>query len=130
MTDQGQLKEFSFPKTEKLTGKKRIEELFRSGSSFYLYPFLLRFIANDEAHHRVVISVSKKKVRKAVKRNLIKRRIREAYRLNKSVIPDRGIRYDIAIIYLDKTPLPFVTIREKLVASLSRFTLEKKQANE
>jgi ribonuclease P protein component len=78
---------YTFPKTERLHSKKIIQELFEKGSSFYLYPFKIVYISNpydnDQSLPQFLVSVSKKKFKKAVDRNKIKRRIKEAYRLNK-----------------------------------------------
>jgi ribonuclease P protein component len=78
---------YTFPKTERLHSKKIIQELFEKGSSFYLYPFKIVYLSNpydnDQSLPQFLVSVSKKKFKKAVDRNKIKRRIKEAYRLNK-----------------------------------------------
>lgn len=73
-------------KEERLTGKKQLEALFRVGRSFTAYP--LRFvwtIAPREGHFpvKVAFGVSRKRWRRAVDRNLLKRRMREAYRHQK-----------------------------------------------
>jgi ribonuclease P protein component len=76
----------SFKKTEKLCSKKAIEALFERGNSFYLFPFQVVWLESPHeipVHSQVAFSVSKKSFKRAVKRNLIKRRIREAYRRNK-----------------------------------------------
>ncbi len=122
-------KNFKFPKAEKLTGKKKIEELFQYGSSFFLHPFLVKYLLSEGSMHRILISVPKKKIKRAVDRNLIKRRIREAYRLNKHLIynqPDTF--YHVGFIYQDTKVLPFSEIEEKLVILLKR--LQDQMSNE
>jgi ribonuclease P protein component len=122
-------KNFKFPKAEKLTGKKKIEELFQNGSSIFLHPFLVKYVSSEEEIHRVLISVPKKKFKRAVDRNLIKRRIREAYRLNKHLIYDQPKAFfNVGIIYQDTNVLPYTEIAEKLVILLKR--LNEKMANE
>lgn len=120
---------YSFPKAEKLTGKKRIEELFKRGSSFYLKEIGVRhkLSEDEEAFHRVLISVPKKNFKRAVDRNLLKRRIREAYRLNKHIIQKEGTRtfFHIGFIYLSKNILTFHIIQDQLIECLKR--LEAKQ---
>ena len=77
---------YTFKKEERLCSKKLIEELFHNGSSFLLYPFRivwLRHTLPTDVPAQVVINVPKRRFKKAVHRNLIKRRIREIYRLNK-----------------------------------------------
>ena len=78
---------YTFKKEERLCSKKLIDELFHSGSSFLLYPFRVVWLKHPlptELPVQVVINVPKRRFKKAVHRNLIKRRIREVYRLNKS----------------------------------------------
>ena len=75
---------FTFKKSERLSQKKSIQELFDKGSSFYLYPFKVFFIPSEAPDHQILISVPKNIFKRAVDRNTIKRRIREGYRLNKS----------------------------------------------
>ena len=77
--------EFSFKKGERLSGKKIISSLFQSGRYVASYPLRIIFIKSDVGRYpaEVAISVPKRLFKNAVDRNLLKRRIREAYRLNK-----------------------------------------------
>ena len=78
---------YTFKKEERLCSIKLLEKLYNNGSSFLVYPFRITWLISElpaAAPAQVVISVSKKKFRKAVHRNLLKRRMREAYRLNKA----------------------------------------------
>ena len=120
---------FKFPKAEKLTGKKKIEELFQNGSSFFLHPFLVKYLPTDEEVHRILISVSKKKIKRAVDRNLLKRRIRETYRLNKHLIYDQPETfYHVGVIYQDTKVLAYSEIEDTLVILLKR--LQDQMSNE
>lgn len=77
-----------FKKEERLCNKRLINALYESGSSFILYPFKLVFHPTDElvVPAQVLISVPKRRFKHAVDRNLLKRRIREAYRLQKNTL--------------------------------------------
>ena len=112
-----------FRKEERLSKEKDIQELFKKGSSFYLYPFKVLVLSNpNQAHpvHQVIISVSVRNFKRAVDRNLIKRRTREAYRLNKEGVPGSK-KLLIAYIYTAKEILTFGQIQEKLVKAFNRF---------
>ncbi|MCE7994611.1 MAG: ribonuclease P protein component [Roseivirga sp.] len=123
----------TFPKTERLHSKKIIQELFQKGSFFYSYPFKVIFLTSEEApSHQVLISVSKRKFKNAVDRNLIKRRIREAYRLNKHVLyseQEAQPSLSIAYIYTGKEIPTYQFIETKLSKSLRRLIVEVEKAN-
>ena len=67
-----------------------------------------------------MISVSRKNFKKAVDRNLLKRRIRESFRLNKNLLQVTP-KYLIAYIYTAKEILTFAQIQERLIKTLNRF---------
>ncbi len=76
----------TFPKEEKLTSKKEIESLFKSGKTLFSFPYKIYFCYADKeekTNARVLITVPKRQFKKAVDRNRIKRLFREAYRRNK-----------------------------------------------
>jgi ribonuclease P protein component len=114
---------FTFSKAEKLSSEKTIQELFNKGSSFYLYPFKVIYIPNPDqsvGQPQIVISVSSRNFPRAVDRNLIKRRIREAYRLQKDVIKGESKRGAFAFVYTSKSVLPYAEIRSKLFLVLEK----------
>ena len=77
---------YTFKKEERLCNKKLIDGLYHSGSSFLCYPFKVSWLLvahNEHICTQILFSVAKKRFKKAVDRNLVKRRMREAYRLNK-----------------------------------------------
>jgi ribonuclease P protein component len=105
----------SFTKGERLCGIKAVSELFSGGRTLNLPPLriIYRVLPADETHMpvRVMISVPKRHFRRAVDRNLIRRRIREAWRKNKmplkEMISGTGKRIELAIIYIDTVIIPF-----------------------
>jgi len=114
---------FTFRKEERLSREKLIQELFDKGSSFYLFPFKVFVMPNpDQAYpvHQVMISVSKRNFKRAADRNLLKRRIREAYRLNKVLLPAQN-KLLIAYIYSVKDILPSGQIHDRLLKTFKRF---------
>jgi len=117
------MRKHAFPKTEKLTSEKLIKELFEKGSSFYLYPFKVFFMPHPDQglrSHQVLVTVSRRLFARAVDRNLIKRRLREAYRLNKP-LPETPQKLIIAYIYSVKDKLPAAQLRARLAKTLKRF---------
>tara|TARA_Y100000816_G_C26080392_1_gene569347 strand:- start:226 stop:600 length:375 start_codon:yes stop_codon:yes gene_type:complete len=118
-SNKGQL---TFSKEERITHKGDIEKLFISGKKLNLFPFDIRYYSgNMGSLNKVLISVSKKNIKSAVKRNLIKRRIRESYRLNKEQLSNSG--YSIAIIYVDNKILNFKQIDDfikKVLKNISK----------
>ncbi|WP_420577070.1 ribonuclease P protein component [Ekhidna sp.] len=117
------LSKYSFSKKERLTGKKKIEGLFKKGSSFYLDSFQIRHLQSElVGPNEILISVPKRNFKRAVDRNLLKRRIREAYRLNKHLLhkgENESALY-IAFIYLSKEILTFDNIQSQLIKGLER----------
>src|SRR5690606_28261251 len=73
---------------ERLCNKRLINALYESGPSFILYPFNVVFKPTDElvVPAQVLISAPKRRFKRDVDRNLLKRRIREAYRLQKNTL--------------------------------------------
>jgi ribonuclease P protein component len=112
----------TFSKEERLCSKKLLTELFTNGSSFLVYPYRVTWLAANPEQTtpaQVVIGVSKKKFKRSVDRNLIKRKIREAYRLNKAelfysylISGDKKIL--LSLNYIGKEILEFDTLNNKL----------------
>lgn len=120
--------QYSFPKSERLSSQKAVKELFSQGTTFFIFPYKVfyRFSGSENIHHQILISVPRKVFKKAVCRNRIKRRVREAYRLNKNIIyqnnaiPSHSEGLHVAIIYVAKDILDYHTIESKLILALLR----------
>tara|TARA_B100000579_G_C22835244_1_gene858311 strand:- start:1238 stop:1612 length:375 start_codon:yes stop_codon:yes gene_type:complete len=110
--------QFSFSKEERITNKKIIQKLFNSGEKINLFPFDFRYLTDGGNTNKVLISVSKSKISSSVKRNLIKRRIRESYRLNKLKLERNG--FYLAFIYSSSKILPFKDIKDSVILLLKQ----------
>ena len=119
-------------KKERLDSLTLIEELF-SGGSRSLPSFPLRIVympVEDETRPTLslLISVPKKRFKRAVKRNLVKRQIREAYRMNKNLLlrplEEAGKKAVIAFIWLDNGLRTSVQV-EDTVKKLLQLTAER-----
>lgn len=99
---------FSFKKGERLCSKKIIDKLFLEGESFLSFPFKIVYLKIQQPAKYPVqagFSVGKRNFKRAVKRNLIKRKIREAYRLNKQDLYNEigENRLAVFFIFIGKT---------------------------
>ncbi len=91
-----------FPKKEKLKGKKLFEKLFSEGKSITVFPIKLLYTEgdfNDGSTAKVGVVAPKRKFGSAVKRNRIKRMLREAYRRNKHLVFN-NIEGNFAFLFL------------------------------
>jgi ribonuclease P protein component len=110
---------FTLNKSERISRKLIIDRLFMEGKSFVAYPLRVVYIANVENQDvplAMLVSVSKKRFKRAVKRNLIKRRVREAFRLNKHglKLPQEIQNVAVAFIYLSTDLADFSVINRKM----------------
>ncbi|MDR1782793.1 MAG: ribonuclease P protein component [Dysgonamonadaceae bacterium] len=100
--------DFSFKKAERISLRKEIESLFENGKHFNEFPLHIIYCTDPEIKSAAVsalISVPKKRFKKAVDRNRIKRLIRESYRLNKSPLvakfKENGNHLSLCFVYAD-----------------------------
>lgn len=119
---------FTFSKNEKLKSKKLLEKLFTEGKSVTTYPIKLIYLQvnhNGELPVQAGVSVPKRKIKLAVKRNRIKRLLRESYRLQKHLVYKKlEDKYIFMFIYLDENEQKYVVLKDKMKILLTKF-LEK-----
>jgi len=117
----------SFPKSEHLCGEIRITRLFTQGDAFIAYPLRVVYLLEqkkDKESVSVMVSVPKKRFKRAVKRNRLKRLMREAYRLNKQnlweKLEEKELQIQIAFNYVSNDELDFASIEKKMKVALDR----------
>ena len=114
----------SLPRTERLRSLGAIRRLFESGRSGFVFPFRYIWYAEPDTAHsvEVLFSVPKKFHKRANKRNLLRRRTKEAYRLQKQLLigpGDRPFALDLALIYSSKEIVPYKQIAHAVRKILS-----------
>lgn len=114
-----------FGKEEKLKSKKEIDALFQKGKSFVEYP--IKVIYNDieeNSNTQVLVSVPKRRFKKAVLRNRIKRLIRECYRHNKTELiancSVNGKYFALAFVYIGKDVPRYAAVNDTMQKVVSK----------
>ena len=92
----------TLPKSERVSGKAAVSALMSKGRWGFTpglkYCYLTNVGEEDATvANRVMVSVPKRLFKRAVRRNLLKRRLREAYRTQKDILPPSGI--DLLLLY-------------------------------
>lgn len=119
--------DYKLKKDEKLCSRTAVEQLFGEGKSLMAFPLRAAYRLRPRGEHPVqfLISIPKKRIRHAVGRVTLRRRVREAYRLNRrellqAALGDTCWGVDIAFVYLDSTLAPYSVINEKMISLLTR----------
>jgi ribonuclease P protein component len=125
-----QQQRYTLGKSDKLKSAKAIEQLFKEGKSFSVFPFRVLYLQVPAADKELkfnlqtAFSVSKKYFKKAVDRNRIKRLMREAWRLQKSVLVNSvnkgGKDVKVFIIYTGNELPEYDLVFEKTAAIIKR----------
>ncbi|MGN0034083.1 MAG: ribonuclease P protein component [Candidatus Limimorpha sp.] len=117
------------PKSQRIYKNKDISTLFEKGKGFSIYPFRVvvhkrKSETPDEALPRLLVSVSKKRFHHAIKRNKVKRLVRETWRKNKdklmSLCDNKGVTLDVAIVYTATCILEYNEIEQKIKKVVER----------
>ena len=123
----------TFPKKEKLKGRKRFDQLFAEGKSVTSFPLKLIYLETslpENVKIQAGVTVSKKKFKRAVDRNRIKRLLREAYRLNKHLVFNNSdSSFAFVFLYLGKEIPSFVEVDKAMKDILAKFLVKQGQKN-
>lgn len=123
-----QTAKYGLSKAERLHGGA-VDALFVRNKGGHLAPYryiykVRKMTEEDQAQVSVLFVVPKRNVKRAVGRNLLKRRTREAYRTQKLAIVEKaaqkGLHVDIGLIYSTKEILEFNTIRDAVGGILAK----------
>ena len=122
------MKTFTLGKNERLKQRKFIEQLFKEGKSFSIFPFRVYylFVADLSSSLQAGFSASTRNFKRAVDRNRIKRVAKEVYRLQKNNLDDELMKQNkklaVFFIYTDKTLPAFELMRDKMQLVLQKLT--------
>lgn len=107
---------FTLGKDKKLKSRKRIERLFVSGKRIQKFPLkAVYFSEPNDAGFQLAVSVPKKLFKRATDRNLLKRRMREAFRIHQEKLKLNS-KLEIMFIYSTNEILDFDQIERAMIA--------------
>lgn len=116
----------TFKKEERLCGKTQIEKLLAKGKNGSVPGMRYIFRTNTECDHaRLLVSVPKKIFKRAVKRNLYKRRIRESWRKQKQALDIKDV--DVLVMYSSKEMLTYAEIYASVGNIIEKINLAHKK---
>lgn len=120
-----------FGKQDKLKSKKLIEDLFIQGKSVKKFPLKLVYLPlnqSEEIQLKTGVSVPKKLVKTAPKRNRIKRLMREVFRKNKYLVTNEITgTYAFMFIYISRDLTDYETLNKTMIKLLQNFVEKEKQ---
>ncbi len=119
----------TLPKSERLCSKKALERLFAGERrSVSVFPIRAVYADSEEPGIRIMVSVSKRHFKRAVRRNRVKRQLREAYRLNKQILQGVVGGLDIAFLWSTAEVMPTRAVMLKMQHLLHRVNESVSQA--
>lgn len=118
---------FGLKKEERIYKRDEIKALFSSSHSFSVFPFkVLHLEVTTELQENLKfgVSIPKRLFKRAVDRNFLKRRVREAYRLHRNELKSKLVEKDkklhFMVIYIAKEQLEYDFIEKKIILTLQR----------
>ena len=138
---------YSLPQSERINSKKQIDRLFRGGGSKAMTASPLRMVYMADSRQtdsqpsdghqpmaQMMVSVPKRYFKRAVKRNYVKRQVREAYRLNKHILVNHLTQkadktVSLCFIWTSDRLLPIAEVMKRMANLLTRL-VEKLSAND
>ncbi|HET8735698.1 MAG TPA: ribonuclease P protein component [Pricia sp.] len=116
----------SYPKNQRLKSRKLMGRVFAEGASLSQYPIKLIYLKTElpnDVKLQAGVAVPKKNFKSAVRRNRIKRLLREAYRLNNNeLFNNSGDRFALLFLYLGKEMPSYPEIENAMKGVLARFS--------
>ena len=109
----------SFPKQNKLCGQLRIAQLYKEGKRFTAWPLRVTYQPTNDTT-QVLVWAPKSLFKRAVKRNHLRRLMREAYRLHQDLLGEQ--HYQIAFNYMDKEEQPYAVIEKAICKALKKIS--------
>ena len=120
------VRKYTLSKDERLSWKRYIDLLFSKGESFVAFPLRVVYLTVESTPlppASILVSVPKKRFRRAVKRNLLKRLVRESYRQHKYEIVEpmevEGKQMLIAFLYIHKEICSYETMEKGMLKALT-----------
>lgn len=115
----------TFPKSEKLCGQQVIDHLYKNGKRFVVWPLRVTYMPVVDPPTQVLVWAPKSLFKHATDRNRLRRQMREAYRLNKQILAESDICFQIAINYIDKQQVAYSLIDKAMRKALQRLVQDK-----
>ncbi len=120
---------YTFKKEEKLKSRKLIEQLFLEGEKITAFPVLLAYLKTEHlSNYKIQASftVPKRRFKRAVDRNRIKRLMRESYRLQKHLVQElqeeQGNNKAVFMfVYIGKEEMDYTVIEKSMKKLLTSF---------
>ena len=112
---------YTFPKSQRLTSKIEIDAVYNQGQTLKKYPLIVKYLTQAEMEKeclKALFAVPKRRISKAVKRNRIKRMLKEVYRLNKHQLEldlkENNQKMALFFVYTGKENIAYAILEEKI----------------